>query len=85
MFGIDRFNLNCYLQVGFCVDSLIDLPKSPLVNLPNNFEVLAHLLQHLRHRKNNYCLKKLTNLLNQLFKITNSDYHFKQPIFTHQA
>lgn len=49
MIGSDRFQLDSHLQVGLDVDSLVDLSEGPLVNLPNDLEVLAYSFQHLWH------------------------------------
>lgn len=50
VFSVDRLNLNSNFEVSLGVNSLIDLSESTLINLSDDFEILAHLLQHLRHR-----------------------------------
>ena len=45
----DRLHLNGHVQVGLGVDGLVDLAESALVDLAYDLEILAHLLQHLRH------------------------------------
>jgi hypothetical protein len=47
--SIHGLHLYCDFEVGFCVYSLKDFPKSALVNFPDDFEVLPYLLKHLWH------------------------------------
>ena len=49
MVSIDGLNFDSHFKVGPCVDSLINLSEGPLINLPDDFEVLAHFLDHLGH------------------------------------
>lgn len=45
----DGLDFDCHFEVGLGVDGLVDLAKSALVNLSDDFEVFSHLLKHLRH------------------------------------
>ncbi len=54
VFGVHRLYLHSHLQVGLGVDGLVDLSECTFVDLPNHFEVLPYLLQHLRHWNNKY-------------------------------
>lgn len=42
--GVHWLHLDCHLEVGLGVDSLIDLSEGSLVDLTDHFEVLPHLL-----------------------------------------
>ena len=44
MFGIDGFYFHGNFKIGLGVDCLVDLSKSSLINLPDDFEVLPDLL-----------------------------------------
>ena len=49
VFSIDGLYLHCHLEVGLGIDGLIDLTEGALIDLPDHFEILTHLLKHLRH------------------------------------
>ena len=44
VFGIDGFYFHCNFKIGLGVDCLIDLSEGSLINLSDDFEVLADLL-----------------------------------------
>ena len=44
MFSINRLNLHCNFEIGLGVDCLVDFSKGSLINLPDDFEILADLL-----------------------------------------
>lgn len=44
VFGIDGFYLHCNFKIGLGVDCLVDLSEGSLINLSDDFEVLADLL-----------------------------------------
>ena len=44
MLGVHRLHLHRHLQVGLCVDCLVDLAESALVDLPDDLEILSHFL-----------------------------------------
>ncbi len=49
VFGIYGLNFHCNFEIGLGIDGLVDLSEGSFINLANDFEVLANLLQHLRH------------------------------------
>ena len=44
VFGIDGFYLHCNFKIGLGVDCLVDLSEGSLINLSDDFEVLADFL-----------------------------------------
>ncbi len=44
MFGVHGFYLHCNFKIGLGVDCLVDLSESSLINLSDDFEILADLL-----------------------------------------
>jgi hypothetical protein len=52
VFGVCGLNLNGDFEVGLGVDGLEDLSEGALINLADDLEVFADLLQHLRHQSN---------------------------------
>ena len=44
VFGIDGFYLDCNFKIGLGVDCLVDFSEGSLINLSDDFEVLADLL-----------------------------------------
>lgn len=53
VFSVDGLHLDCHFEVSLGVDGLVDLSEGALIDLPDDLEVFAHFLQHLRHQK--YC------------------------------
>jgi len=49
MVGVGGFDLDGNLEVGLCVDSLVNLPEGSFIDFSDDFEVFANLLKHLRH------------------------------------
>lgn len=50
--GVDGFNFDGDFEVGLGVDGLEDFPEGSLVDLADDFEVLAYLFEHLWHGDN---------------------------------
>lgn len=44
MFGVNGLNLHSNFKIGLGVDCLVDFSKGSLINLPDDFEILADLL-----------------------------------------
>ena len=44
VFGVHGLHLDRHLKVGLGVDGLVDLSEGSLVDLPDDLEVLPHLL-----------------------------------------
>ncbi len=49
--GIYGLHLYCHLEVRFGIYCLVDLSKCAFIDLADYLEILADLLQHLRHCK----------------------------------
>ena len=49
MLGVGLLKFDGHLKVGLDVDPLIDLSEGTLVDLADDFVVLAYFLGHLRH------------------------------------
>ena len=47
--SVDRLKFDSNLKISPGVDSEVDLSKSSLINFPDNFEIFANFLKHLRH------------------------------------
>lgn len=47
--GVDWLDFYGNFEVGLGIDGLVDFSKGALIDLANDFEVLADLLKHLWH------------------------------------
>ncbi len=69
MIGIDRLDFDGHFKIGLGVDGLVDFSEGTFVNLSDNFEILSHFLNHLRHSryKNNVIFEKVIfNIFTQI-------------------